>query len=106
MKYRLEDHVLHIHLPGDVLSTGVHQIREQMDRIFEKPEVVASKWALLNLDLSAARIIDSMGLNFLVGMLKFVNGKGAKMRITIQDSNLDRLLRFTRLHEHAEVVRG
>jgi anti-anti-sigma factor len=105
MTHRIENGVLHIKLSGDILSTGIPQIRQQMNAILETPEVATQPWTLMNLDLGRARLIDSMGLNFLVGLLKVIHGRGAAMRITICDNNLDRLLRFTRLHEHAEVVR-
>jgi anti-anti-sigma factor len=62
------------------------------------------QWKMLELDLSSATMIDSMGLNLLVFFLKLATEKGAKMRIRIKDNNLNRLLKFTRLNEHADIL--
>ena len=105
MQHRIQGDALWIAFPGDILSTGVRDLRAQVQGILERPENATSSWRVLELDLTRAKIIDSMGLNLLVGILKQARERGKTMRLTIHDSNLDRLLRFTRLHEHADVVR-
>ena len=106
MQYKIQLKTLRITVPGDILSTGVRDLRAQLQAILETPDAVQSGWQTLELDLTNAKMIDSMGLNLLVGVLKQVKERGGKMRLDIRDANLDRLLRFTRIHEHVEVVRA
>jgi ABC-type transporter Mla MlaB component len=106
MEHRLEQDVLHLTIRRDILSTRVRDLFEQLHAIQKDPQVLQPCWHTLELDLTHAKMIDSMGLNFIVHVLKWSKGRNAKARILIQDKNLDRLLRFTRMNEHAEVVRA
>jgi ABC-type transporter Mla MlaB component len=87
-----------------VLSTSVRILYEELRALQDSPQVQQTPWRTLELDLSGAKMIDSMGLNFLVHILKWAKDRNAKSRILIRDRNLDRLLRFTRMNEHADVV--
>jgi ABC-type transporter Mla MlaB component len=104
MEHRLERDVLYLTIRRDVLSTGVRDLFDQLHAIQKDPQVLLPSWRTLELDLTRARMIDSMGLNFIVHILKWSKGRNAQARILIRDKNLDRLLRFTRMNEHAEVV--
>jgi anti-anti-sigma factor len=104
MTHRLHHGVLYLEVPGDIVSTGVRELSDQLNSIRTLAEVQQAPWHTMELDLSGARMIDSMGLNFLVQVLKWVEERQAATRILIRDKNLDRLLHFTRLNEHAEIV--
>jgi ABC-type transporter Mla MlaB component len=104
MEHRLEHDVLHLAIRRDVLSTGVRELFDKLHALQKDPQVQQSSWRMLELDLTGAKMIDSMGLNFVVHILKWAKERNAKAKIVIQDKNLDRLLRFTRMNEHAEVV--
>jgi len=104
MEHRVEQDVLHVTIPRDVLSTGVRELFDQLHAVQKDPLVLQPSWRTLELDLTGAKMIDSMGLNFIVHLLKWSKGRNAKARILIHDKNLDRLLRFMRMNEHAEVV--
>lgn len=104
MEYRLHEDVLYITIRRDILSTGVRGLFEQLAALQKDPNVERSSWRSLELDLTGAKMIDSMGLNFLVHVVKWSEERKAKAKIVIRDKNLDRLLRFTRMNEHAEVV--
>ena len=104
MEHRLEHDVLYLAIRRDVLSTGVRDLFDKLNALQKDPQVLQSSWRTLELDLTGAKMIDSMGLNFVVQILKWAKERNAKAKIVIQDKNLDRLLRFTRMNEHAEVV--
>jgi len=106
MTHRLHHGVLYLDVPGDIVSTGVRELSDQLRSLCALEDVQQAEWHTLELDLTGARMIDSMGLNFLVQILKWVDERKATTRILIRDRNLDRLLRFTRLNEHAEIVHG
>jgi ABC-type transporter Mla MlaB component len=104
MEHKLDHDVLHLSIRRDVLSTGVRELFEKFRSIQNDPQVREQSWNCLELDLTGAKMIDSMGLNFVVQILKWAKERNAKAKIRIHDKNLDRLLRFTRMNEHAEVV--
>ncbi len=106
MTHRLHHGVLYLEVPGDIVSTGVRELSDQLRAVRGLEEVERTGWHTMELDLTHARMIDSMGLNFVVQILKWVKEHEAKTRILIRDKNLDRLLRFTRLTEHAEIIQG
>jgi anti-anti-sigma regulatory factor len=106
MIHRLHHGVLYLEVPGDIVSTGVRELSDQLGAVRALAEVKGAAWHTMELDLTHARMIDSMGLNFVVQMLKWVKEREAKTRILIRDNNLDRLLRFTRLNEHAEIIQA
>jgi len=106
MEYKLNNEVLQISIPRDVLSTGVRDLYDQLHVVQSNQQVQQTPWRVLELDLTRAKMIDSMGLNYVVHILKWAKERNARTRILIRDNNLDRLLRFTRMNEHAEVVRA
>ena len=104
MEHTLRQDTLRLSIPCDVLSTSVRMLYEELRVLQDSPQVQQAPWRTLELDLTGAKMIDSMGLNFLVHILKWAKDRNAKPRILIRDHNLDRLLRFTRMNEHADVV--
>ncbi len=104
MKYKLQNGILQLSLPGDVLSTGVPELRRAFAAILALADVQQSGWKTIELDLAHAKMIDSMGLNMLVSLLRTAQERGGGLRVSIRDRNLDRLFRFTRLTEHVEIV--
>lgn len=87
---------------GDLISTTATAFRSQIDQQLG----LASKQGalgLLELDLSAAKMVDSVGLNLLVSVIKGVKEKGGTVRIVIAHQNIQRILAFTRIDKHAEV---
>jgi ABC-type transporter Mla MlaB component len=106
MKHRLHHGVLYFDIPCDLKSTRVTEIFASFHVIQNSEEVKNTPWHSLELDLSGAKMIDSMGLNCLVHILKWAKQRNATARILIGDGNLDRLLRFTRMNEHADIVRA
>ena len=104
MEHRIQHDVLYVAIRQDVLSTGVRDLFDKLHALQKDPQVQQSSWRTLELDLTGTKMIDSMGLNFIVQILKLAKERDAKAKILIQDKNLDRLLRFTRMNEHAEVV--
>ena len=106
MEHRLQQNVLYLSIPRDILSTGVRALFEELSAVQSSPQVQQAPWRTLELDLTKIKMIDSMGLNFVEHILKWAKERDARARIMIHDHNLDRLLRFTRMNDHAEVVRA
>lgn len=95
---------LHCIIPGDVLSTNAEQIRGEILALLETAPVKAAGWTTLVLNLTAAKMIDSVGLNLIVSLYKEAKKRGAKTSALISSPNLQRTFAFTRLDAHIQVV--
>jgi len=106
MNYQINDaaKTLSITVPGDVLSTNADALREKIFGLLESPAVRLGAWDTLSLDLSAAKMVDSVGLNLLVALVRAVKSRQAKIRAIIKSPNIHRTLLFTRLDREMELV--
>jgi anti-anti-sigma factor len=85
----------------DLTSTTAPAFRQILDQTLSARP---TGWDILELDLSGAKLVDSVGLNLLVGAVKLAQGRGAKVRILTGHPMVLRILTFTRLDRHAEIV--
>ena len=90
-------------VPGDILSTNVDSVRRCLADPLQHLEAARDSF-LFEVNLQAARMIDSVGLNLLVWLIKNVRRLGGRTRLIIADMNIDRTFQFTRLNQYAEVV--
>jgi len=95
---------LQVTIPGDVLSTNADQLRTEIHALFETESVKSSRWTTLVLDLTAAKMVDSVGLNLLVSLYKEAKKRSAKCSAMIKSPNIQRTFAFTRLDAHIEVT--
>lgn len=94
---------LTISLPGDLLSTNYDTVGAELNQIFSSEEVTMAEWDYLVFDLRQARLIDSMGLNLIVSILKQMKNRSAKVRMQITSRTIHRTFLFTRLEKHMEI---
>ena len=94
-----------LRVPGDLISTNAEALRKEAAGLLETPDGAPRKSATFILDLRAARLVDSVGLNLVVGLLKRVQKLGARMQITYSNPNVLRTFTFTRLDQHVEMVK-
>ncbi len=99
------DRSLQLDFTGDVLSTNAEQIRTEVFALFESAPVASAGWTKLVLNLHAAQMVDSVGLNLLVGLYKEAKKRGAKTSALIKSAHIQRTFAFTRLDAHIEVVK-
>lgn len=97
--------VLRIDVAGDLLSTNFDAVNGQIQAILDADAIQASGWSTLLLDLTAAKLIDSMGLNILVGLVKRVGAppRNGRIKTRIASPTIHRTLLFTRLEKHMDV---
>jgi len=89
---------------GNVLSTNVQAVRERVLDILNETEIKNPSWNSLHLDLSAAQMIDSTGLNFLVAVTRHVKKRGVELRISVSSANIAKSFSFIRLDRQANIV--
>lgn len=90
--------------PGDVVSTNADVLRKQTFDILESETVTVSDWTTLKLDLRASKMIDSMGLNLLVSVIKLARNRNSKVIGHVGNTNVHRALCFTRLNTQMELI--
>jgi len=98
------ERTLEVTIPGDVLSTNAEQIRTEIFALFELEAVKAAGWENLKLDLTAAKMVDSVGLNLIVSLYKEAHKRRAKTIAVISNPNIQRTFLFTRLDKHLQVI--
>ena len=91
---------------GDLTSTTAGPLRQEISGLLDNPSGKAVPWKILRLDLSTAKMVDSVGLNFIVTVLKSVQTNGAKLEIVYGNPNVHRTFLFTRLDKHATLISG
>ncbi len=87
-------------VPGDLLSTNVDDFRREILPLCEK----LCPGTHLRIDLRAARLIDSVGLNQLVSVIKTAKARGAEVELHVGHPTVRRILTFTRIDTHANVI--
>lgn len=106
MKHNLEisNRALTLVIPGDIVSTNAATLRQEAFAILESEVISRADWQTLHIDLRAANMVDSMGLNLLVSIIKFAKNRGAKVTGQVVNANVQRALCFTRLDTQMELL--
>jgi anti-anti-sigma factor len=106
MKHILEtsNRSLTLVFEGDVVSTNAGVLRQEAFAILESEVISRADWQTLHLDLRAANMIDSMGLNLLVSIIKFAKNRGSKVTGRVANTNVQRTIMFTRLDTQMELL--
>lgn len=86
-------------IDGDLLSTTASPLRSQLSALMER-----GPFELLEIDLRAASMVDSVGLNFLVWALKLARRRGAGLRVRVSSADIQRTFRFTRLTSYIDIA--
>lgn len=85
----------------DVTGTSAQSLREGLSRIKKQHE--PDTWNALYLDLRNARIIDSMGLNWLFNECRQVRDANKELVIRVASPAIQKVLEFARLDKVATV---
>lgn len=106
MKHTLENQTktLTLTFPGDISSTNAEALRKETFSVLESETISKANWETLQLDLRAAKMIDSMGLNLLVSIIKLARNRESRIVGLIANQNVQRALCFTRLDTQMELI--
>lgn len=91
------EQVLRVAIPGDLTSTTVAEARVALLAAIERLEEQSSGPRVLHIELTGARMIDSVGLNTLVGVVKRMRAMEGEVVVEIAHPSVERILTFTRL---------
>lgn len=106
MKNKLDsfDKTLTLVFAGDILSTNADTLRQEAVGIIESPTVKGADWHTLSLDMRSAKMVDSVGLNLIVSLIKLAKTRNAKVVGHIANPSVQRALTFTRLNTQMDLV--
>ncbi len=88
---------------GDILSTNSEEIRSKVFQLLESDQMRNASWSILKLDLLAAKMIDSTGLNLIIAIIKAAKSRGGSVKSVISSTNIHRTFLFTRLDAQMEI---
>jgi anti-anti-sigma factor len=97
-----ENGVWTVQVHGDLLSTNAKEIRASVEDLLTAPERITGLKSLV-LDLTGASMIDSVGLNLIVAILRATKQAGGAMSVRHNNPNVHRILLFTRLDQQLEI---
>ncbi len=98
--------ILCVTIPGDILSTNADALRGELFDLLEAPAIKAGPWHTLKLDLTAAQMVDSVGLNLIVSLVRAVKARQGAVAADISSANILRTFRFTRLDKQIAVSKA
>lgn len=88
----------------DILSTNVDRLKDQVDKLLELPQIKSATISKLVLDMKLVKMVDSMGLNFLVNLVKSQKNLGRSIDALVMSLHLHRTLLFTRMDKQMEIT--
>lgn len=95
--FEVQKAVLAIHVPGDFTIASVLECRLIVETAMAVPPGDSAPWQIVSLNLAAAKIVDSRGLDLIVTIHKTAQHLGARMQIVYSNVKVHRTLIFTRL---------
>lgn len=100
MKALLEDTSLTLRFEESLLSTTVKRLHQQFSEIKEQTPQISK----VIFDISQVEMIDSLGLNFIIGMFNEAKKCGTEFRITGASQANKKLFELVNLNEYVPVT--
>jgi anti-anti-sigma regulatory factor len=98
--------MLQILVPGNLISTNADQFRSSACSAIDAQSGVNRDWSGIEIDLTAAKMVDSAGLNAIISLIRRLNNDGKRVVIHVRDQHVYRVCMFTRLDGLAEIIRS
>jgi ABC-type transporter Mla MlaB component len=102
--YTKETTCLKLVLAGDLKSTTIAEMRRDLGTIIKHEYVFLLKITLVELDISSAGIVDSLGLNLVLSVLKWAGTSNAEARIIVGTRGVYETLLAIGLDKHAQLI--
>ncbi|MCS6243150.1 MAG: hypothetical protein H2172_04720 [Opitutus sp.] len=102
--YTEETTCLKLTLEGDLKTTTIAELRRDLATILKHEYVFLLKIALVEVDISSACIVDTVGLNLVLSVLKWAGTSNAEARIIVGARGVYETLLAIGLDKHAQVI--
>lgn len=89
--------------PESLRSTNVEEIQREAQRHLEQAFPGSSSVGELTIDLSQTRLVDSLGLNLLFGLIQFAKKRKGTVKALVKHLPVRLLFRTVRLDRHITV---
>lgn len=83
VEYDRQEGVLRVLFPGDVKSTTVEELHRDVFSVLADPAVRDLEVKMLDLNLTQAKVLDSLGLNLLVALYKLAKRRNETVRLRV-----------------------
>jgi ABC-type transporter Mla MlaB component len=103
-RYTEETACLHLVLVGDLKSTTIAEIHRDLRIILQHEYVFLLKINVVELDISSAGIVDSLGLNLLLSVIKWAGTSNAEACIIVESRGVYETLLAIGLDKHAQLI--
>ncbi len=96
-----KENILTLEVAGDLVSTSAEPCAAEIDEWLARHK--KKDWIRLDLDLRASRLVDSVGLNVVIGLVKRLQKQKKAVKVFIASPSVKRVFEFSHLSEHVEV---
>ena len=103
-RYTEETACLHLALEGDLKSTTIAEIRRDLGTILKHEYVFLLKINVVEVDISSASIVDSLGINLVLSVLKWAANSNAEARIIVGTRGVYETLLAIGLDKHSQLI--
>ncbi len=102
--YITESACLQLTVLGDLKSTTVKVLHAEISSVIRHEYAFSLRVDVLELDISAAGIVDSLGLNLVLTLVKWATGNGAEIHIVVGARSVHDTLSAIGLERHAKFI--
>ncbi len=92
-----KNHELYVKVEGEIISTTVNVLREELNQLFNNEAVWGTEWNILTLDLQNTQMLDSLGLNLIVSLIKRVKDRSSSVQALVKSRMVYQTLLATRM---------
>lgn len=88
---------------ADAISTTVDQMQAELETVVSSSSNWNEQWETLTLDMRLLQMIDSLGLNLLVSLIKRANNRDIKIRTLLRSRMVYQTLLATRMDKQMSI---
>lgn len=93
----LKRNELQLSFSGDIISTNVDELDAKLRALVDNSAVWSQNWSTLTIDMTSTQMLDSLGLNLIVSLLKRVRERPITVRTYLRSRIVYQTLLATRM---------
>lgn len=102
--YDLATACLKLTLRGDLKSTTIRALHTEISSIIKHEDSFSLKIDRVEIDISAAYIVDSLGINLVLSLVKWATNNSAEMHIFLGSKSVYDTLTAVGIDRHAKLI--
>lgn len=101
-RYSPRKRELTLALRGDLLSTNADSYAQRIDQLVA--DHADDAWHSVKFEMTTAKLVDSVGLNLLVGLVRSFQSKNIPVKVVIASPSVHRLFQRSKFDELVELA--